>query len=275
MTKRAHYREFLSEAIGTLVLVFFANGVVAAGLFYHAWNSFFELALITGLGVTIGIYVAAPNAAAHLNPAMTLAMAVWRKFPVAKVMPYIVAQVLGAFGGSSLAYFLYQASLRADSKTLSPSVPPIFYTSAAPGLTFVQAVFVELILTAALTIVIFAVTDAKNKTLPQGPWGAMVIGVMVFLLGSTFGSLTGFAMNPVRDLGPRIFAYLLGGGSMALPGADNYMWVPIVGPMLGAGLGGFIYEKILAPGSIRDEAEDTVINALHHKAEYQEDAVSQ
>ncbi len=247
MNRLVSSRELLAEFFGTLALLFFATGVAGAGIFFHAWHSFFELALITGLGVTAGIYLAAPNSQAHLNPAVTLAMAAWRGFPVAKVLPYILAQVTGAFGGGSLTYILYKGSLATHhSPEGGGALPQFLFTSAAPGLTYTEAMLVETVLTAVLTLVIFAVTDSGNKTIPQGVWGPLIIGLTVALLGSSFGSLTGFAMNPARDFGPRLFAYLAGWGNAALPG-DFYFLVPIFGPLLGAGLGGFIYEKLLQP----------------------------
>lgn len=233
--------EFWAEFLGTVVLLFFTNGIVAAGIFFHAWNSFFELALITGLGVTLGIYVASPHSKAHLNPAITLSMALWREFPKAKILPYLIAQFSGAFCGSLLTYALYRTSIL----TYQGSVPQFFYTAAAPQITDMQALFIEAVMTAILTVVIFAVTDSANKTIPQGPAGALIIGMTVAILGSSFGSLTGFAMNPARDFGPRLFAFLAGWGQQALP-ANNYFWVPIVGPLLGAILGGLLYEKVLS-----------------------------
>ena len=197
-------REFLAEFLGTVVLLFFTNGIVASGIFFHAWNSFFELALITGLGVTLGIYVASLHSQAHLNPAITLAMALWRGFPKAKILPYLLAQISGAFCGSLLTYVLYRTSI----VTYHGPVSQFFYTSAAPQITLGQAILIEAVLTTILTIVIFAVTDSANKTIPQGPAGALIIGMTVAILGSSFGSLTGFAMNPARDFGPRLFAYL-------------------------------------------------------------------
>ncbi len=243
-------REFLAEFLGTVVLLFFTNGIVAAGVFFHAWNSFFALALITGLGVTLGIYVASPYSKAHLNPAITLAMALWRGFPKAKLFPYLLAQFSGAFCGSLLSYALYRTSVL----TYHGPVPQFFYTSAAPQISHVQAVLIEAVLTAILTIVIFAVTDSDNKTIPQGPAGALIIGMTVAILGSSFGSLTGFAMNPARDFGPRLFAYLAGWGQQALPG-NNYFWVPIVGPILGAALGGLLYEKVLSASLVGESNE--------------------
>lgn len=234
-------REYWAEFLGTVVLLFFTNGIVASGIFFHAWNSFFELALITGFGVTLGIYVARPHSKAHLNPAITLSMALWRGFPKNKILPYLLAQFLGAFCGSLLTYALYRTSI----VNYNGPVPQFFYTSAAPQITHLQALFIEFILTAILAIVIFAVTDSTNKTIPQGPAGALIIGMTVAILGSSFGSLTGFAMNPARDFGPRLFAFLAGWGHQALPG-NNYFWVPIVGPILGATLGGLLYEKVLS-----------------------------
>lgn len=190
MDSQINWREFFAEFSGTFILIFFANGIVAAGTFFHVWNSFFELAFITGFGVTLGIYVASPNSQAHLNPAITLAMAVWRGFPKAKILPYLLAQVLGAFGGSLSTYVLYYSSIISYSVSVGRNVPQFFYTSAATQLSHFQALLIEMILTAILTIVIFAITNPKNKTIPQGPWGALIIGLTVTVLGSTFGPLT-------------------------------------------------------------------------------------
>ncbi|MHB1651451.1 MAG: MIP/aquaporin family protein [Desulfitobacteriaceae bacterium] len=263
MTEHIRWREFLAEFLGTLTLLFFANGIVAAGLFFHGWTSFVELAAVTGFGVTLGIYVASPNSQAHLNPAITLAMAFWRGFPKAKILPYMVAQVAGAFSGAWLTYLMYRSSAAAFPIINGGPIPQFFYTSAAPPLTHLQALFIEISLTVILTVVIFAITNPEHPAIPQGPWGAIIIGITVTMLGSTFGPLTGFAMNPARDFGPRLFAYLAGWRS-ALPG-DNYFWVPIFGPILGAGLGGLLYEKVLKPqsaGELFVSAESTSAQEL-------------
>ncbi len=245
MNEQIGLREFISEFFGSLVLVFFACGVVAAGVFFNAWNSFIELAVVTGLGVTAGIYVAGPDSQAHLNPAVTFALAVWQKFPPAKVLPYILAQISGSFSGSMLTYILYKPNLAIYHNSTGAAVlPQFFYTSAAPQLSHFQAMLVEILLTLILTLMIFAVTDLKNQTIPKGAAGALAIGMTVALLGSAFGRLTGFAMNPARDLGPRFFAYLSGWDSAAFPG-NYYFLVPLLGPIIGAVLGGLIYEKLL------------------------------
>lgn len=243
-------REYIAEFLGTLVLVLFANGIVASGIFFHAWNSFFELALITGLGVTLGIYIASPHSKAHLNPAITVSMAVWRGFPKNKILPYLFAQFTGAFSGSLLTYAIYRTIIA----TYHGPVPQFFYTSATPQITQVQAFIIEAILTIILTIVIFAITDSTNKSIPHGPAGAVIIGITVALLGSSFGSLTGFAMNPARDLGPRLFAFLAGWGHQALPG-NNYYWVPILGPIVGALLGGLLYERVLSASLVEKSTQ--------------------
>jgi glycerol uptake facilitator protein len=259
MKKHMQRREFWAEFLGTLILVFFANVITASGIFFHAWNSFFELSLITGFGVTLGIYIANPHSEAHLNPAITLAMAFWRGFPKSKILPYLFAQISGAFFGSLLTYGLFSTSIQAVSKG---SVPQFFYTSAAPQVTHMQALLVETVLTAILTIVIFAVTDQSNKTIPQGPAGGLIIGTTIAILGSSFGSLTGFAMNPARDLGPRLFAFLAGWeGHFPLPEV-NYLWVPIIGPVMGAFLGSLLYEKILSAKSIQESKHDSLLQQI-------------
>lgn len=142
-------------------------------------------------------------------------MALWRGFPKTKILPYLLAQIAGAFSGSLLTYALYHTSVVTKQTAGNGPVPQFFYTSAAPQVTHMQALLVEAVLTAILILVIFAVTDSANKTIPQGPAGALIIGMTVAMLGSSFGSLTGFVMNPARDFGPRLFAFLAGWGPLA------------------------------------------------------------
>lgn len=235
-------RELGAEFAGTMVLVMFATGISGAGELFQAWSSFTELAFISGLGVALAIYIAAPNSEAHLNPAITLAMTVWRGFPAAKVLPYILAQLAGALSGAGLTYALYHNTVQASRQT-GQEVGQFLFTQAAPYLSQSQALVVELTLTAFLALVIFAVSDPNNSSLPRGNWGPLIIGLTVALLGSSFGTLTGFAMNPARDLGPRLWAGAMGYGQAAFN--STYYLVPIIGPSLGALAGGFLYEKTL------------------------------
>lgn len=240
MKLQSDLREYFAEYMGTVVLLLFTNGIVAAGTFSHVWKSFVELAFVTGFGVTLGIYVAGTYSEAHLNPAITLAMMRWRKFPKSKVPYYLAAQVLGAISGSVLTYLLYQSFVLSQGGV--DNVPQFFYTSPAPQLTWFQATFIEAMLTFILTLVIFVVSDPQQKSFPQ-PWGAILIGLTVGMLGSTFGSLTGFAMNPARDFGPRLFAYFAGWNSAF---KNSYFLVPIFGPLIGASLAGYLYESFFS-----------------------------
>lgn len=251
MKRNDNFREYFAEYLGTVILAFFTNGIVAAGVFSHVWQSFVELSFVTGLGVTLGIYAANTQSEAHLNPAITLAMMKWRDFPKYKVPYYFIAQFLGAFSGAALTYLLFQSFIISQGVE---TIPQFFYTSSAPNITLIQAILIEAVLTFILALVIFVVSDPRRKSFPQ-PWGAIVIGLTIGMIGSTFGTLTGFAMNPARDLGPRIFAYLAGWKSSFI---NFYFIVPILGPILGSWFAGYIYERILSGLKNQNTADENI-----------------
>jgi glycerol uptake facilitator protein len=211
----------------------------------------------------IGVYVAGGISGAHINPAVTLALAARRRFPWNKVLPYWVAQVVGGFFGAGLVYWVYNSAIAAYD-TAAHLVPShgnalatysIFATFPAPyfhgsvGGPFVD----EAVGTALLLIGIFAVSDARNLN-PGSNLAPLIVGLIVFAVGTSFGANTGYAINPARDFGPRLFAFLWGGfGKVALPGTyssgtfhfSNYFWIPIVGPLVGGVIGGVLYDYFI------------------------------
>ncbi len=248
--------ECFAEFTGTGLLIFFGAGCVAAlilaGVDFGQW----EISLTWGFGVSIAIYVAGGISGAHLNPAVTLALMVWKGFDKRKVLPFILAQLAGAFCAAALVYFLYsnlftqwELTHHVTRGTVdSLGTAGIFSTYPHALLSNFQALVVELIITAVLMMSILALTDDQNGG-PKGFAAALLIGILIAVIGASMGPLTGFAMNPARDFGPKFFAYLAGWGDVALTGGrDNpYFWVPIVGPILGAQLGAAMYVKLLAP----------------------------
>ncbi|WP_330927335.1 MIP/aquaporin family protein [Candidatus Sororendozoicomonas aggregata] len=245
----------LAEFIGTGLLIFFGVGCVAALVLAGVDMGQWEISIVWGMGVAIAIYVTGGVSGAHLNPAVTLALTVFKKFQAHKVIPYILSQVAGAFTAAALVYCLYQGLfidfettqgiVRGDASSLATA--GIFSTYPHSALSNTQAFFVEFFITAVLMMGILAIGD-DNNGVSNGALSALLIGILIAVIGSSFGPLTGFAMNPARDFGPKLFAYFAGWGDVALTGAraNPYFWVPIVGPICGAIAGAWVYIQCIA-----------------------------
>ncbi|WOG25534.1 MIP/aquaporin family protein [Endozoicomonas sp. 8E] len=252
--RKSLFGECLAEFIGVGLLIFFGVGCVAALVLAGADFGQLEISIVWGLGVSMAIYVTGGVSGAHLNPAVTLALTVFKGFEKHKVLPYIVAQVLGAFCSAALVYFLYsnlfadfelsQGIVRGSEESLATA--GIFSTYAHSALSNMQAFAVEFVITAVLMGVILAIGDNNNGD-SNGALSALLIGLLIATIGSAFGPLTGFAMNPARDFGPKLFTYMAGWGEVALTGAraNPYFWVPIVAPIGGAMAGAWIYINLL------------------------------
>ncbi|MCD9463493.1 MIP family channel protein [Photobacterium phosphoreum] len=246
--------ECLAEFIGTGLLIFFGVGCVAAMKLTGADFGQWEISIMWGLGVAIAIYVTAGVSGAHLNPAVTIALASFHGFNKRKVLPYIMAQVLGAFAAAALIYGLY-SNLFTDYETshniirgtvASLDTASIFSTFPHPSLSFSGAFAVEFTITAVLMFAILAIGDDKNGA-PRGAMGPLLIGLLIAVIGGSLGPLTGFAMNPARDFGPKLLTFFAGWDSVALTGAKDipYFIVPILAPICGALFGGWAYPKLM------------------------------
>lgn len=236
-------REAAAEFLGTFTLIVFGVGVVAQVVLGEGkLGEWLSLNIAWGLAVMLGCYVAGGISGAHMNPAVTLAMAVHRGFSWKKVAPYIVAQFLGAFVASTVVYFTYREAIDAfeTTRTLTTagiwSTYPQDYLSNVPG-----GLLDQIVGTALLMMVIFAVSDQRNMALPASISPVMV-GATVFVIGMTYGLNAGYAINPARDLGPRLFTYVAGWGDQVFTAHDNWWWVPVVGPCIGAVVGGLVYD---------------------------------
>jgi glycerol uptake facilitator protein len=192
-----------------------------------------------GLAVTMGVYTAGKISGAHLNPAVTIALAVFRGFDWSKVVPYCVAQVTGAFAGAALVFFNYKAQFLKFDPALEKSAG-VFCTFPAfrdmPSVGF----FDQVLGTAILLFLILAVTEERNN--PPGPVAPLVIGLIVVAIGMSFGALHGYAINPARDFGPRLWTAVAGFQNNGLTDGSGVFWVPIVAPILGGILGAAAYD---------------------------------
>lgn len=246
--------ECIAEFIGTGLLIFFGVGCVAALVLTGAQFGQWEVSIMWGLGVAIAIYCTAGVSGAHINPAVTIALAAFHGFDKAKVVPYIVAQMLGAFCSAALVYALYSQLfadyevahhfLRSSPEALATA--GIFSTYPNAALSFFGAFAVEFVITAVLMFAILALGDENNGA-PRGAMNPLLIGLLIAVIGGSLGPLTGFAMNPARDFGPKLFAYLAG-WDYALSGARDipYFIVPIVAPICGACFGAWAYPRFIS-----------------------------
>ena len=267
---RESRRAFVGEAVGTYILVLFGIGSVAAAVATGSQVGLWQVAVVWAFGVALAIYVTANVSGAHLNPAVSLAFAIFRRSDFSfRMLPlYWAAQLIGAVlaGVTILAVFSpFIVRFESDNgiargeagSQLSAMMfgeyfpnPAIYGTGpdAAALISPVGAAFVEGFGTAILVLVIFSLTDHRNAGLSTKNMTPLLIGFTVAALISLFAPLTQAGWNPARDFGPRIVAFLAGWGSIAIPGPSNGFWVYIVGPMVGAPVGAAVHEFLLRPG---------------------------
>lgn len=260
--------EMLAEFLGTFVLVLFGCASVAvaivglsgSGRQVGDFGPANWLIIIWGWGfaVAFGAYVAGGISGAHINPAVSLAFAVRRIFPWRKLVPYWVAQTVGAFLAAGVVYSVYSWAIDAFNaqeglaRSESLDTYAIFATFPAEyfGDSWWGPLLDQIVGTAALLLLICALIDKCNSA-PSSNMGPFLIGMVVTTIGLTFGPNAGYAINPARDFGPRLWTYFTGWGDIAFPGTYEYFsfyfWIPIVGPLIGAVIGALVYDLLIAP----------------------------
>lgn len=245
-------QEFMAELLGTMVLILFGVGVVAMVTIFASTNpvipgevvkgGYTNVTLGWGFAVLMGIFIAGTISGAHLNPAVTIALAVTGRFPWAKVVPYITAQFIGAFLGAAIVFAVYHAKWIGFDPELARTAGVFSTFPAVPG--FWPGFIDQVVGTALLMALILAIGDKLNN--PAGAsWGALAVAFVVMAIGMSFGGMHGYAINPARDLGPRLFSALAGFQNNGLTDGSGIWIVPVVGPIVGAILGAFIYDFII------------------------------
>lgn len=242
---------FLSEFIGTAILLLFGSGIVAnINLKNTIASGQTPWVLITsawGFAVFVAVYITAQSSGAHLNPAVTVGLAFAGKFSWSLVPSYCLAQLFGAMLGSWLAYLTYIDHHRVT--TDEASVRSTFCTGPAirnyKNNFFSEAIGTFMLVFGALFIVgptiEIAGSDVQNFGL--GALDALPVGILVWLIGLALGGTTGYAINPARDLGPRIVYQLIPRKNKY---ADwSYSWIPVFGPLVGGGLAGLAYTALI------------------------------
>lgn len=263
--------ECSAEFFGTLILILFGCGVVAQvvtggkelGTVPGASGDYNSIAWGWGLGVAMAVYVAGRLSGAHLNPAVTVALATFKGFPARKIAPYIGAQVAGAFVGALVVRFVYSDAINRVDPNHTKATQGIFSTSPDVGVSLTTAFFDQVVGTAILVAVIFALTSAVNNP-PMANTGPLIIGLLVVGIGLGWGANAGYAINPARDFAPRLASFITGYDTawISATGTDVYFWVPIIAPLIGGLVGGalfvFCIEKFL-PEAITNPAEIGVV----------------
>lgn len=239
--------ELIAEFLGTFVLILLGTGVVAMVVLFPSQTpgeiihgGYTNITLGWGLAVTMGIYVAGKISGAHLNPAVTLALAVFRGFPWRKVLPYSMAQTAGAFVAAALVYQNYLPAFRQVDPDLEKTAGIFTTFPAFPAL--LQAGFLDQVIgTGLLLLFIFAITDEYNSP-PGANMAPLMIGLVVVAIGISFGGMHGYAINPARDFGPRLFTVAAGFRNNGITDGNRIWWVPVVAPLLGGIVGAALYD---------------------------------
>jgi glycerol uptake facilitator protein len=239
--------ELSAELLGTFTLIIFGVGVVAQTVLTPFSAGAQSIHWAWGLGVVMGVYVAGGISGAHINPAVTLALALRRGFPWGKVGPYMLAQLIGAFLAALVVRWnFYEAFNKFDpAKGFKSQVVFNTYPNNAnpyANISQLGALRDQIIGTAMLVLLVLAITDARNMA-PASNMAPFIIGLAVVAIGMAIGAAAGYAINPARDLGPRLAAWVTGwSGAFNDQRGDFYAWVPIIGPFVGGALGAYVYD---------------------------------
>jgi glycerol uptake facilitator protein len=250
--------ECIAEAFGTFVLITLGCGAVAMVKLFGTGvpgevvnGGFTNITIAWGLAVTMGVYISAKVSGAHLNPAVTVPMAVFRGFPWRKVGPYCLSQTIGAFAGAALVYGVYRmAFLKVDP--MLANTAGVFTTFPAFPEYPMVGLLDQVVGTFLLVLLIFALSDDANMPV-AGNLGPVLVGLVVVVVGMTFGSLHGYAINPARDFGPRLFTAVAGFRNNGLTDGSKIFLVPIAGPLVGGLLGGWAWQLLIHPYLERSE----------------------
>lgn len=267
-------QEFLAEFLGTMVLILFGCGSVAMVVLFATApaipgevvkGGYTNIVLGWGLAVMLGIYVAGTISGAHLNPAVTLAFAVSGRFPWSKCGHYMTAQFAGAFTGAALVFAVFYAKWITFDPELAGTAGIFSTFPAVPG--FWPGFFDQVVGTALLVGLILAVVDKFNAP-PGANLAPLVIGLIVVAIGISFGGMNGYAINPARDLGPRLFSVLAGFQNNGLTSGPSVWLPPVLGPFLGGTIGALIYDFTIGRALTKANPEKPLASGMdptHHE----------
>ncbi|MBR2161015.1 MAG: aquaporin family protein [Bacteroidaceae bacterium] len=256
-------REFIGESLGTFILTLFGCGSVAVAVLFGEYTSIFQIAIVWGLAVALAIYVTRHLCPAHLNPAVSVSMALGKRMPFGKLPSYLLAQFIGAFLAGGVLLLLFNPSIEAYElahgieRGTAASVDTArmfgeFYPNPGDALvstvSLPLAIAAEAVGTFVLVLFIFCFTEDCNVGRPDSNIAPLFIGLTVSICITLIAPLTQAGFNPARDFGPRIVAWLAGWGSAAFPDSvGGFFWVYILGPIIGGALATYFFTLVLEP----------------------------
>lgn len=255
LTTRTWLREFFAEFLGTLFLVMLGDAAVAQ-MFIRSGgvnNDFLSVGLGYGLAAAFAVYICGGVSGGHINPAVSLTMCIFGRLSWYKLPIYWLAQYLGAFVGAGILYFTYFDTisnlnlLKDQAGNALVFTPGIFATYPAGHMNLFPAFLDQLVGTAILLMVVFALTDDRNAGIPKH-FTPLLVGLVISVIGMTYGAQCGFAINPARDFAPRLFTAIVNGAQVFSKGSDKFgffFWIPILAPHVGAVVGAFIYQVLI------------------------------
>ncbi|XP_072108441.1 aquaporin-3-like isoform X1 [Mobula birostris] len=252
-------RQCLAECLGTLILVLFGCGALAqVTLSRGTHGQFLTVNFAFGFSVMLGVLIAGQVSGAHLNPAVTFAMCLLAREPWIKFPLYSLSQIVGGFLASGIIFGLYFDALwdfSGQDKLLvyGPNATAgIFATYPSEHLSPTNGFFDQMIGTTALIVCILTIVDKWNNPVPKG-LEAFTVGFTVLVIGLSMGFNSGYAVNPARDFGPRLFTSMAGWGADVFTAGNYWFWIPIFAPLLGSVLGILVYQLMIG---IHLEPED-------------------
>ncbi|XP_071322790.1 aquaporin-3-like isoform X2 [Trachinotus anak] len=243
-------RQALAECLGTLILVMFGCGAVAQLVLSRgSHGTFLTVNLAFGFAATLGVLVSGQVSGGHLNPAVTFTLCLLGREPWKKLPLFFFFQTLGAFLGAAIIFAMYSDALwdfgHGELVVVGKNATAgIFATYPSRHLTLLNGFFDQIIGTAALIVCILAIVDPHNNPIPPG-LEAFTVGFVVLVIGLSMGYNSGYAVNPARDLGPRVFTALAGWGGEVFTAYTYWFFVPICAPFLGAVVGVLTYQLMI------------------------------
>ncbi|KAH9851504.1 aquaporin [Lenzites betulinus] len=257
---REYIREPAAEFLGVMILIIFGAGVDCqvvlsgnTGVASSPKGDYLSLNFGWAVGTALGVWVSGGISGGHINPAVTIALATFRDFPWRKVPAYVFAQTMGGLCGAGIVYanYIHAIDIVEGGRHIRtvPGTAGLFSTYALDYMTSVSCFFDEFLATAVLLIVVCAINDSRNGPPPSG-LAPLVLFIMILGIGAALGMQTGYAINPARDLGPRLLTAMVGYGADVFTFRSHYwLWCPVIAPIIGALAGVFVYDTLLFTGA--------------------------
>lgn len=266
--------EFIGETLGTFLLVLFGCGSIAMSILFNSYQGLFQIALAWGIGVTLAIYLTRHISCAHLNPAVTVAMVISKRMKLRKLPTYILGQFFGAFLAGLTLYFFFAPSISnyenvngivrgtIESIGTAKMFGEYYINSGSSAIvTLPIAMGAEAFGTFILVILIFALTEGCNVGRPDNAIAPLFIGLTVTSIICLIAPLTQAGINPARDFGPRMVAWIFGWGEAAFPDrSGGFIFIYILSPLIGGSLASLFFIKVLEPAMKRATKESCNCN---------------